>query len=186
MDLALNFKKNENEFVLAIKRRERWALKKLYEDHFDLLFPVCLRYAQKEEDAEDVLHEGFIKIYKNIDKYQPGTSIKSWMRRIMVNAAIDHYRERKRKRTEEITPMLKLRSKRPDVFSKITVDEILEALRQLSPTYRTVFNLFVMEGFSHKEIAKELNITESTSRSNLVKARNKLKSLLLPKENYYE
>lgn len=186
MDLALNIKKNESDLILAIKRRERWALKKLYEEHYNYLYPVCLRYAQREEEAEDVLHEGFIKIFKNIEKYQAGTSLKSWMRRIIVNSAIDHYRERKRKRTEEITPMLKLRSKRPDVFSKITVDEILEALRQLSPTYRTVFNMFVMEGFSHREIATKLKITESTSRSNLVKARNKLKSILLPKENYYE
>jgi RNA polymerase sigma-70 factor (ECF subfamily) len=186
MDILVNIRDNEHDFILAIKHRERWALKQLYEEYHDILYPICLRYAQKEEEAEDILHEGFIKIFKNIEKYQPGTSIKSWMRRIMVNAAIDHYRERKRKRTEEITPMLKLRSKRPDILSKITVDEILEALRQLSPTYRTVFNLFVMEGFSHREIAEKLNITESTSRSNLVKARNKLKSLLLPKERYYE
>jgi RNA polymerase sigma factor (sigma-70 family) len=186
MDIALNLRKNEEDFILAVKARERWALKKLYEEHYEYLYPVCLRYAQKQEEAEDILHEGFIKIFKNIDKYQPGTSLKSWMRRIIVNASIDHYRERKRKRTEEITPMLKLRSKKPDIFSKITVDEILVALRQLSPTYRTVFNMFVMEGYSHREIAKQLGITESTSRSNLVKARNKLKSLLLPKENYYE
>lgn len=185
MDIALKLKEKEHDFILAVKRRERWALKQLYEEYYEILFPICLRYAQKQEEAEDILHEGFIKIFKNIDKYQPGTSIKSWMKRIMVNAAIDHYRERKRKHTEEITPMLHIRSKRPDIFSKITVDEILAALRQLSPTYRTVFNLFVVEGFSHREIAKKLNITESTSRSNLVKARNKLKSLLLPKEDYY-
>jgi RNA polymerase sigma-70 factor (ECF subfamily) len=185
MDIALKWKKNEHEFILAVRRRERWALKKLYEENYDLLYPVCLRYAQREEEAEDILHEGFIKIFRHIEKYQPGTSLRSWMKRIMVNAAIDHYREGKRKHTEEITPMLHIRSKRPDILSKITVDEILAALRQLSPTYRTVFNMFVMEGFSHREIAEKLNITESTSRSNLVKARNKLKSLLLPKEDYY-
>jgi RNA polymerase sigma factor (sigma-70 family) len=186
MDIALKLKKQEHDFIQAVKRRERWALKQLYEEHYEMLYPLCLRYAEKEEDAEDILHEGFIKIFKNIEKYKAGTSMKSWMRRIIVNSAIDHYRERKRKRTEEITPMLHIRSKRPDILSKITVDEILVALRQLSPTYRTVFNMFVMEGFSHREIAAKLNITESTSRSNLVKARNKLKSLLLPKENYYE
>ena len=186
MDLTLELKKRENELILAIRQRERWALKKIYEDYYHYLFPVCLRYAADEVEAEDILHEGFIKIYKNIEKYKAGTSLKSWMRRIMVNSAIDHYRERKRKRTEEITPRLKIRSKKPDVFSNITVDEILQALKQLSPTYRTVFNMFVMEGFSHREIANELQITESTSRSNLVKARNKLKSILLPKESYYE
>jgi RNA polymerase sigma factor (sigma-70 family) len=186
MDLAINIKKQESELITAVQQRERWALKKIYEEHYDYLFPVCLRYAQSEPEAEDIMHEGFIKIYKNISKYEAGTSLKSWMRRIMVNSSIDHYRERKRKRTEEITPMLKMRSKRPDVFSKLTVDEILLALRKLSPTYRTVFNMFVIEGFSHREIANALNITESTSRSNLVKARNKLKSILLPKENYYE
>ena len=186
MDAVLKLRKDEIDLIDAVRNRERWAMKKIYEDHYDLLMPVCLRYADKEEEAEDILHEGFIKIFKHIDKYKPGTSLKSWMKRIMVNAAIDQYREKKRKRTEEITPMLNIKSKKPDVLSKITADEILEALRQLSPTYRSVFNMFVMEGFSHREIAKALHITESTSRSNLVKARNKLKSLLLPKENYYE
>jgi len=186
MDLALHLKEQENELILAVRKRERWALRKIYEEYYEYLYPVCLRYASDEDEAEDILHEGFIKIYKHIAKYEPGTSLKAWMRRIMVNSAIDHYRERKRKRTEEITPIMKLRSARPDVLSRITVEEILEAMRQLSPTYRTVFNLFVMEGYSHREIALKLNITESTSRSNLVKARNKLKSLLLPKESYYE
>jgi len=186
MDLTLNLKKQENDLIFAIQQRERWALKKIYEDHYDYLYPVCLRYAYNEEAAEDILHEGFIKIFKNISKYKAGTSLKSWMRRIMVNSAIDHYRQRKRKRTEEITPMIKISSKKPDIVSQITVEEILSALKHLSPTYRTVFNMFVMEGFSHREIANKLNITESTSRSNLVKARNKLKSVLLPKESYYE
>lgn len=186
MDLVLNLRKHETDLIEAVRNRERWALKKIYEDNFEWLMPVCLRYADKEEEAEDILHEGFIKIFRNIDKYQPGTSLKSWMKRIMINAAIDAYRDKKRKRTEELTPMLQLKSKRPDILSKLTADEILEALRQLSPMYRAVFNMFVVEGFSHREIARTLNITESTSRSNLVKARNKLKTLLLPKDKYYE
>lgn len=186
MDLTINLKNEEHNLILAIQRREEWALKKIYEEHYHYLYPLCLRYAKDEEEAEDILHEGYIKIFRNITKYKAGTSLKSWMRRIMVNSAIDHYRERKRKRTEAITPVIDLRFQKPDVLSKLTADEIISALTKLSPTYRTVFNMFVVEGFSHREIAQTLNITESTSRSNLVKARNKLKSILLPKESYYD
>ncbi|HRQ29840.1 MAG TPA: sigma-70 family RNA polymerase sigma factor [Saprospiraceae bacterium] len=186
MDYVLSIKQEEDHLLLAIQRKERWAMRKLYEDNYSLLYPVCMRYAQNEEDAQDIIHDGFIKIFKNISKYQSGSSLISWMKRIMVNSSIDHYREKKRKQTEEITPIIHLRTDKVDVISSMSEKEIIDALRLLSPTYRTVFNMFVVEGYSHREIADSLNITESTSRSNLVKARNKLKEILLSKDGFYE
>jgi len=186
MNYVLSLNQEEDNLLLAIQRKERWAMRKLYEDNYSLLYPVCLRYAQNEEDAQDIIHDGFIKIFKNISKYQSGSNLLSWMRRIMVNSAIDHYREKKRKHTEEITPVIHLKTDKADVISSMSEKEIIEALRMLSPTYRTVFNMFVVEGYSHREIAETLNITESTSRSNLVKARTKLKEILLSKEGLYE
>ena len=130
------------------------------------------------DDALDILHEGFIKVFRNIGKYQPGTSLSAWIRRIMVNTAIDYYRKSVRRRTEDIEQAFQVHSGDPDAVSQCTEKEILAAVQELSPAYRAVFNLYVIEGYSHKEIADALHITESTSRSNLVKARTKLKEAL--------
>jgi len=145
------------------------------------MMTLCLRYANTDEDAMDILHEGFIKVFKHIDKYQPGTSIVAWIRRIMVNTSIDYYRKETRRRTENIDKAFAVSSEEVDAVSKCGETEILKAVQKLTFAYRSVFNLYVLEGFSHKEIAEQLGITESTSRSNLVKARIKLKDILLGK-----
>lgn len=178
MSLSISLEKQERDFIDACIARERWAQKQLYEDNYSLLMGVCLRYASNQDDALDILHEGFIKILNNIHKYQPGTSLIAWMRRIMVNTAIDYYRMQTRRRTEDLETAYSVQSGDPDALSQLTVQEIIKCIQQLSPAYRSVFNLYVVEGFSHKEVADILEITESTSRSNLVKARSKLKNLL--------
>ena len=167
--------------IEAAARKERWAQKQIYQDHYGILMGVCLRYSNNQEDALDILHDGFIKVFRNIRKYQPGTSLTAWMRRIMVNTAIDFYRKAVRRRTEDLDQIYDQSSDDPDAISRCTEKEILEAVQTLSPAYRTVFNLYVIEGYPHKEIAEFLGVTESTSRSNLVKARLKLKALLKAK-----
>ncbi|HJW27785.1 MAG TPA: RNA polymerase sigma factor [Saprospiraceae bacterium] len=178
MSISISLEKQERDLIEACIAKERWAQKQLYEDHYSSLMAVCLRYASNQDDAMDILHEGFIKILTNIAKYQPGTSLIAWMRRIMVNTAIDYYRMQSRRRTEDLETAYQVQSHDPDALSKMTVQEIIKCIQQLSPAYRSVFNLYVVEGYSHKEIADMLEITESTSRSNLVKARTKLKDLL--------
>jgi len=140
---------------------------------------------KNREDALDILHEGFIKVFKHIAKYQPGTSLAAWIRRIMVNTSIDFYRKSVRRRTEDIDQAFQVSSDGADAISMCTEKEILAAVQTLSPAYRAVFNLYVIEGYSHKEIANQLGITESTSRSNLVKARLKLKAILAAKHIGY-
>ncbi|MEL7122757.1 MAG: sigma-70 family RNA polymerase sigma factor [Bacteroidota bacterium] len=184
MDIAFPLK--EDNLIKACARGERWAQRILYEEFYGKMMSVCLRYANSEEDALDILHEGFIKVFKNIDKYQVGTSLTAWIRRVMVNTSIDYYRKTIRRRTEDITEAFNLSSKEADAVSKCTEKEILSAVQLLTPAYRTVFNLYVMDGYSHKEIADMLEITESTSRSNLVKARNKLKQILTSRRFGYE
>lgn len=169
---------NESDLIQACIRRERWAQKLLYEEHYGTLMAVCLRYANNEDDALDLLHEGFIKIFTQLHKYQPETALVAWMRRVMVNHCIDYYRKMARRRTEDIEQAYQVQSDDADAISRYTEKEILAAIQQLPMTYRTVFNLYVIEGFSHKEIGEKLGITESTSRSNLVKARTKLKEAL--------
>ena len=179
MDIALNLETTEHNLIKACIRKERWAQKKLYENHYSKMMGVCLRYSNNKDDALDILHEGFIKVFKNISKYKPGTSLNSWIRRIMVNTSIDFYRKSIRRRTEDLDQAYHISSANADAISQVTEKEILAAVQQLSPAYRAVFNLYVIEGYSHKEIAGILNITESTSRSNLVKARVKLKAILI-------
>lgn len=182
MEIVVNLEQSEQAFIQACIRKERWAQQKLYEDHFSTMMAVCIRYAGTENEAMDILHEGFIKVFKHISKYQPNTSIVAWMRRIMVNTSIDYYRKNVRRRSEDIETAYDVKSLDPTVVESLSAEEILLCLKQLSSSYRAVFNLYVIEGYAHKEIAEILEITESTSRSNLVKARVKLREILLKKE----
>lgn len=185
MDLALPLGYEENDLIKACVHKERWAQKVLYEEHYGKMMGVCLRYSNNSEDALDILHEGFIKVFKNMSKYEVGTSLSAWIRRIMVNTAIDFYRKNVRRRTEDIEQAYDVGSSEPDAISDLTTKEILSVVQELSPAYRAVFNLYVIEGYAHKEIAAILGITESTSRSNLVKARFKLKETLKARHSEY-
>ncbi len=178
MDFSIALGQSEKDFIQACIAREKWALKVLYEEYYGSLLAVCMRYSNNSDEAVDILHEGFIKIFKNIGRYQVGTSLGAWMRRIMVNTAIDYYRRQNRRRTEDVDAAYDLATPGPNALQDLSEKEILKAIQELSPGYRAVFNLYVIEGYSHKEIAEMLDITESTSRSNLVKARLKLQEKL--------
>ena len=181
MDIALPYGYQEQDLISACIKKERWAQKMLYEEHYPKMMGVCLRYAGNKDEALDILHEGFIKVFKNLNKYEPGTSLYSWIRRIMVNTAIDYYRKMVRRRTDDIETAYSISTNDADALSQLTEQEILEAIQELSPAYRAVFNLYIIEGYSHRDIAYLLDITESTSRSNLVKARIKLQAKLTAK-----
>ncbi len=179
MEIALILNRDEKDLISGCLKGERWAQKLLYEQNYSKMMGICLRYSSRKEDAIDLLHEGFIKIYQNIGKYQQGTCLNSWMSRIMVNNAIDYYRKNLKRKTEHIDDSFDLSSDEADALSQCSEKEILEAVQQLPDSYRAVFNLFAIEGYSHKEIGEILEINESTSRSNLVKARVKLKDYLM-------
>ena len=178
MDFSLTLHHDEKQFIAALVAGNRQAQKVLYETHYGALMSICQRYAGSEDEAMDLLHESFIKIFRKIGRYESGTALLAWMRRITVNTAIDQYRRNARRRTEDLDQAYHLSSDAPDVFAQFGAREILRAVQQLPPTYRTIFNLYVIEGYSHREIGERLQITESTSRSNLVKARGKLQKVL--------
>jgi RNA polymerase sigma factor (sigma-70 family) len=186
MDFAINLERTETDFVSALSRQERWAQQLLYEQHYGKMMGICLRYAGSRDEALDLLHEGFIKAFQNIKRYNPGTSLTAWIRTIMVNTCIDYYRKNVRRRTEDLDSVYTASNDDPDVLSNLTEQEILSAVQELSPAYRAVFNLYVVEGFSHKEIGDALGITESTSRSNLVKARAKLQEFFTNKRMKFD
>jgi RNA polymerase sigma factor (sigma-70 family) len=177
-NITQNTEEKESLLIQACVKEEAWAQKILYETYYPKMIGVCMRYSNDYEDARDILNEGFIKVFRFIEKYKIGTSLESWIRRIMINSSIDYYRKEIRHRSEDIdTAMYKL-SDQTDVVSDFSAQDILKAVQKLPPAYRAVFNLYAIEGYSHKEVSEELGITESTSRSNLVKARNRLKDML--------
>ena len=178
MNYTATLHHDEQAFVAALVRGDRQAQRVLYEEHYGALMSICQRYAGSDDEAMDLLHESFIKIFQKIGRYESGTALIAWMRRITVNTAIDQYRRNRRRRTEDLDQAYGISSDAPDVFAQFGAREILGAVQQLPPTYRTIFNLYVVEGYSHKEIAEQLEITDSTSRSNLVKARGKLQKVL--------
>jgi len=178
MEVVLALNADESVLVDACVRQERWAQQRLYEEFYGTMMSVCLRYSGQEEDALDMLHEGFIKVFRYIGRYRPGTSLQAWIRTIVVNTCIDHYRRNQRRRTEDLDQGHGHHLAGETSLDAISAEEIMTLVRQLTPAYRMVFNLYILEGYSHREIAEMLEITESTSRSNLVKARMKLQDAI--------
>ncbi len=169
--------------VRACKKGKTASQKELYKLYYSYGMSVCLRYAANREEAQEVLNDGFVKVFNNLDKYDLHLSFKAWLRRILINSAIDYYRKHhKHQHTLEIVQDQHL-DEAPDALHNLSVEEIMDLVQQLSPAYRMVFNLYAIEGYKHHEIAEELNITVGASKSNLAKARTKLRAMLEP--NYH-
>ena len=162
-------------------QKEPVAQRLLYEMFSTRMFGVCLRYTGSREDAQDVLHEGFLKIYEKIEQFEFRGSFEGWIRRIMVNTALEKFRNQNKLVLSQETIEEFEKSENTDMTDNITVKELLGMIKELSPQYRVVFNLYAIEGYSHKEISKMLGITEGTSKSNLSRAR----SILQEKVNEY-
>jgi RNA polymerase sigma-70 factor (ECF subfamily) len=180
---------NLQDLILGCQEGRRESRADLYRAFYDYAMSICLRYSRDREEAKEIVNDGFLKVFAHIkDKYDSSRSFKSWLRRILINAAIDFYR-----RNEKHYHALDIVYARdvvvePDALSQLTEAEIMEAVQQLPPSYRYVFNLYVVEGFKHHEIAQKLNISVGTSKSNLAKARMKLKMMLqhLHEEGYQD
>jgi len=152
---------------------------------------ICLRYAKNKEDAVEIVNDGFMKVFTNINRYRDDYSFKSWLSTIMINTSIDHYRSIIKKITmEELNPNHDLEESE-HILSRLQYQELIKLVQNLSAAYRSVFNLFVIDGFSHEEIAEMLSISVGTSKSNLSRARENLKKMLKDLEsdnkgiNYY-
>lgn len=138
---------------------------------------ICLRYANNKDEAIEILNDGFLKIFHHINTYDTSRPFKSWLSKIMANTAIDHLRSKKRiSFSEDITQAYDLGVSDDKALDKLAYEEILQLVQELPPAYKTVFNLYVMEGFQHQEIADLLGISEGTSKSNLFKAKKILKT----------
>ena len=169
----------EKEIIEGCLKRKRRAQKVLFEKYHASLMGICMRYSKSKSEAEDVLLMGFTRILKKINTYSGKGSFEGWMKRIVVNIAIDNYRHNSKhyfhESIEESFSHLEYAEYIPD---NLTLEEILKTIQSLPNGYRVVFNLFAIEGYSHKEIAEMLGITESTSKTQFLKARKKLQLLL--------
>ncbi len=152
------------------------AQAKLYEFYAPIMYGICLRYANNKTDAEDNLQEGFMKVFKHIGKFRHEGSFEGWMRRIMVNVSLEKFRNRMLMYPVENVEIYETPGYTDDILDKISAQELIELIQKLTPRYRMVFNLYVLEGMNHKEISKEMNISEGTSKSNLARAREVLQS----------
>jgi RNA polymerase sigma-70 factor (ECF subfamily) len=162
---------NEELRVLCIKGDGN-AQNELYHRFAPKLWGVCLRYAKDRMSAEDILQEGFIRIFTYLDRFQNKGSFEGWMRRTMVNTAINYYKKNlSTAREAEYNEYRSGKSNEADALSNMSHQELLALVQKMPNGYRTVFNLYIIEGYSHKDIAKSLNISENTSKSQLSRAR---------------
>ena len=167
----------------ALNQRE--SQKKIYTSFYGYAMSICDCYSANDDDALEILNDGFLKIFKEIHHYKPAytnevNSFKGWLRKIMVYTAIDHFRRNQKHKviTELDSTIYSTPVNEENALDKLSYDEIIRFIQQLSPAYRTVLSLFILEGFSHEEIAYKLCISVGTSKSNLAKARKQLQKIL--------
>jgi RNA polymerase sigma-70 factor (ECF subfamily) len=174
-----------DQIIAQCKKGNRQAQKQLYEEFAPQLFAVCLRYCKNRMEAEDLLHEGFIKIFEKIGQFRGEGTISAWLRRIMVNTALDELRNRQKllyiDDTGTITANIadeEEEIENDNEFYDIDVNQVFDCVNQMPQQYKLVFNLYVVEKYSHEKIASELGISIGTSKSNLSRARKWLKNKL--------
>ncbi len=162
------------QLIQKCLKNDRAAQNALYKLYCNKMLGVCMWYAKSREEAEEILQDGFIKVFKYLQSYSGKGSMEGWIRKIMVNTALLKYKGKKNSNLRLVTELdedAMLPAKYADGESNLAEKQLLELVQSLTPVYRMVFNLFVLEGFKHKEIAGLLGITEGTSKSNLSDAR---------------
>lgn len=162
---------SESDLILGCINGDRRTQEELYRRFSPKMYAVCLRYSGNTEEAEDILQEGFVKVFKKISSFRSEGSFEGWLRRIFVNTAIEHFR-----RKQYLQPVTEkeentIEGKYLSVLDGLAEKDIMALIRQLSPGYRTVFNMYVVEGYTHKEIGDMLGISEGTSKSQLSRAK---------------
>jgi RNA polymerase sigma factor (sigma-70 family) len=164
--------------LLGCREMDRGSQKILYQEFYAYSMSICLRYADNRDEAAEILNDGFMKIFQNIGKFDLKRPFKPWLRKVMVNTAINQYHQKQREMKAEELEKVKQKAHEEKILSGISYQEILDMLHKLPPAYRTVFNLHVIEGYKHEEIANMLGVSVGTSKSNLFKAKEQLRKIL--------
>ncbi len=173
-----------SEVIKGCQDRDENCQRELYNRFFGLMMAVCFRYCDCKQDAEDIVQEGFVKVFEKIDSFDNAGSFEGWLKRVFVNMCLDNIRRRKMQflsinegdNEDYLLGSTEQEEKEENVLlTSIGRDNLMKAIQNLSPMYRTVFNLYVVEGYTHVEIAEMLEVSEGTSKSNLFKAKKKLR-----------
>ncbi len=167
----------DEEIVQGCQEGNAVMQEALYNLYASRMIAVCSRYATNRMEAEDVFHDTFIKVFDKIKGFKGG-SLKSWMYRVFINSSIDYYKSAKRKQEVEYDDYDKDDGSYMEILSKLSVDELSRIINQLPVGYKMVFNLYVIDGYTHKEIAEKLTISVGTSKSQLFKAKSMLVQML--------
>ena len=166
---------DEQLLIAGCKRGESWARKEVYELYAPAMMSVCMRYVNNRETARDLLQDGFVKIFTSMDSYTGSGSFEGWMRKIFVNCALEYLRKSDVLReATDLDNTAELIQPDSSAISDMSAAELMNLVKELPVGFRTVFNMFAIEGYSHKEISEMLNITESTSRSQYTRAKQLL------------
>lgn len=163
-------------------RGERKAQYELYKLCYGILMAVCFRYERNKEDAEFLLNKAFLKILNNLDSYSPSVPFEAWIRRITINTAIDEYRKSQRSKVDYVEEPMQLASLTEmdynEAEKRFDAEELLSLIQKLPPVSQKVFNLYIIDGYNHKEIAEQLGMSEGTSKWHLSSARKKLQEMM--------
>ena len=179
---------DEGQLIAGCKDGKPWAQKEIFEQYASVMLSVCVRYVSDRETARDILQDGFIKLFTKIDSYTGAGSFAGWVRRIFVTTALEYLRQKDAlKQSSSIEEYSNLIVDTDlSILDKISADDLMNCIAKLPDGYRTVFNLYAIEGYSHIEIAGMLEINESTSRSQFMRARKILQKnvqSIIGKEN---
>lgn len=166
------------QLLAACIRQERAAQKRLYDSYYAYGMSICIRYAHSEPEAIEILNDGFLKVFLHIKRFDQDRPFKPWFRRILINTALKHLKKQSRFKPFEDMQVEDNHYTVEDILSRIHYQDLMRMVQSLSTAYRTVFNLFVIDGYNHEEIAKQLGISVGTSKSNLSKARGKLQEMV--------
>ncbi|TDB63659.1 RNA polymerase sigma factor [Arundinibacter roseus] len=173
----------EAQLIKGLREANAKAQRKVYEKYAPKMLGVCLRYVHDEMGAEDVLIEGFMKVFDKIDQFKGEGSFEGWIRRIMVNEALGYLRQQKRIQEDTNLEVAQVVADENRADQNLEAEEMIQMIHKLPTGYRTVFNLYAIEGYSHAEIAEMLGISESTSKSQLHRARALLQQVVIDWEN---
>jgi len=168
----------ESDLITGCMEGDRRMQEELYKRFSPKMYAVCLRYASNADEAQDILQDGFIKVFNKLDSFRGDGSFEGWVRRIFVNTAIEYFRRKKYLQPVTEKEENTIEGKYVSALDELAEKDILELITQLSPGYRTVFNMYVVEGYSHKEIGDILGISEGTSKSQLSRAKALLQDLV--------
>jgi RNA polymerase sigma factor (sigma-70 family) len=169
---------SEQDLIIGCKKGSHSAFEALYTKYAGRMMAIALRYCNTTFEAEDMVQETFIKVFERIKDFDTNKSFVAWLTRVLINHCIDHYHRSNDERIAENNAAVEQNNESLEDVSRITNEELMEALKKLPFGYKTVFNLYVIEGYTHKEIAEVCEISEGTSKSQLSKAKVMLKELL--------